>query len=101
MDEAGWMLLVALPLVLGGLLGLIFRRAWQRIAVAGVAAASMYAFVFHLTQLDMVRRGPIAGSMPADAFRTALEVGLVTLPIGLCTGAAFHLITRLIRTRQA
>ena len=100
MDAAGWTFLVAAPFVLGGVLGLLFRRPWHRIAVAGVAAASVYAFVFHSMQLDMLRRSPIGG-MPADPLRVALEVALVTLPIGMCSGAAFHLISRLIRTRQA
>lgn len=95
------MLLVATPFVLGGVVGLVFQRAWQRIAVAGVAAASIHGFVFHSMQLDLVRRGPIAGVVPAEPLQVAFEVGLVTLPIGLSAGVVFHLVDRLIRTRQA
>ena len=95
------MMLVAAPFILSAAVGLLFRRAWQRIAFAGTGAACIYAAVFYSMQLDMVRRGPLAGAVPAQPLQVAIEIALVALPIGLCTGVVFHLITRFFRTEKA
>lgn len=96
------MMLVAAPFLLSAGIGLLFRRAWQRVVFAGAASAAIYAAMAYSLQAGMVRRGPApAGTVFAEPVGMATEVALVTLPIGMCAGLLLHLITRLIRTIKA
>ncbi|TWI03862.1 hypothetical protein IP90_01680 [Luteimonas cucumeris] len=102
MDEFGWLMLLAAPFVLCASLGLMCRKAWHAGLFAGVGSAGLYAAQLYSMQLDMVRRGPPApGAMLADPLRVAMEAFMVTFPIGLCIGLAFHFIARSIWTKKA
>lgn len=101
MEGFGWAVLVATPFVLCAGLGLLFPKTWQAGLFAGVGSAGLYAALLYSMQLDMVRRGPVSGAVPADPLWVSMEVFMVTFPIGLCTGLTFHFIARFIRTKKA
>jgi|GEM_PF-2995260 len=101
MEEFAWMMLVAAPFLVCAGVGLFFRKPWQRVVFPGIGVAGIYAVVLYSMQADMVRRGPVAGVVPAEPIRVATEVALVALPVGMSAGLVFHLITRFIRTKKA
>ena len=96
------LMLIAPPFVFSAAVGLLFPKAWQRILTAGLGAAGFYAVFVYFVQKEFVA-GRHAGSelVAADPLASALEVALLTFPIGLGVGVAFHLIASFLRNKEA
>ncbi|MBB1087665.1 DUF3082 domain-containing protein [Lysobacter sp. SG-8] len=102
MDKLVWMMAIATPFVVSAAVGLLFPRAWQRIVSAGVGAAGFCALFVYFMQRDMQAQfAGKPGISVEDPVTAAMAVVLWTLPIGLCTGAAFHLVASAIKKKEA
>lgn len=101
MEEFAWLMLVATPLLASAGFGLLFTRAWQRVLFTGLACAGLYAAAAYSLSVDMTPHVAEPSMLMSPPHRTAIEVALVMLPIGLCAGFVFHLFTRFIRTNKA